>query len=293
MHSYLRAVGFSNIVSRVDLDKLIGIVMDQPTAKYLTKTSEKTVLTEISKDFSEHMGITIRGEYDEKGFFYLEHYFPYFKGSQVTAKEDIVVNKRVDNEAYTGMCDDLRLGVSLIFYLQNVVDYLDHNTMKDGTSRVVPVVLAGLSIDGKILFGIDINEGQVKNKAADSKKRNKLISEARQGNQEAIDSLTIDDIDLYAIISRRAKYEDIYSIVDSTFIPYGSESDNYSIIGTILDWKLVKNVYTNEEIYNFLINCNDMIYNVCINKTDLQGEPMIGRRFKGNIWMQGSINFAD
>lgn len=291
MHSYLRAVGFSNINNRVDLDKLIGIVMDQPTGKYSIKKSDKSVFTEISRDFGEKIGITIRGEYDEKGFFYLEHYFPYFTGSRVTAKEEIVVNKRVDNEAYTGMCDDLRLGVSLIFYLQNVVDFLNRNTMKNGESSVVPVILSALSIEGSILLGIETDTNQAKKKSAESKQRNKLISEARKGNQEAIDSLTIDDIDLYAIISRRSKYEDVYSIVESSFIPYGSESDNYSIIGTIVDWKSVKNVYTNEELFDILIECNDLVFNVCINKLDLQGEPMTGRRFKGNIWMQGNINF--
>jgi len=34
-------------------------------------------------------------------------------------------------------------------------------------------------------------------------------------------------------------------------------------------------------------------FRTCINKEDLMGEPGIGRRFKGNIWMQGSIDFSE
>lgn len=293
MHSYLRAIGFTNVKARADLDKIIGQVMDQPTEKYISKISRIEALTEIKRDFGDGFGVAIRGEYDEKGFFHLEHYFPYYTGKSVTAKEDIIINKRVDTDAYTGMCDDVRLGVSLIFYLQNSIDYIESKGMEEGVSRIMPLTLTGLSIDGKILLGIDTNEKKLRNQQAETKQRNKLIAEARAGNQEAIDSLTIDDIDMYSMISRRAKKEDIYSIVDTSFIPYGSESDNYSIIATILSWKLVRNSMTGEEVYELFLSCNDINYGICINKRDLVGEPMVGRRFKGNIWMQGRVDFNE
>lgn len=290
MHSYLRAIGFSNVKSRKDLDKIIGIVMDQPTEKRISKISRLEAITEIQKDFAEGMGVTIRGIYDEKGFFHLEHYFPYYRGKLVTAKEDIVINKRIDTDAYTGMCDDVRIGVSLIFYLQNSLDYIESKGLDD-SSRIMPLTLTGLSIEGKVILGVDTDEKKLKNQQAETKQRNQLIAEARAGNQEAIDSLTIDDIDMYSMISRRSRTEDIYSMVDTSFIPYGSESDNYMVVGTILSWKLVQNQMTKEEIYQLFISCNDINYGICINKMDLWGEPMVGRRFKGNIWMQGKIDF--
>lgn len=292
MHSYLKAIGFSNVDSRIELDKIIGMVMDQPTKKNMIKISDKLTFAEISKDFSERMGITIRGEYDEFGFFHLDHYFPYFNGKTVTANEEVLINKRVDTDSYTVMCDDIRLGVSLIFYLQNVINYLEFKKVNSSDNIMLPVVLSGLSTEGKILLSVEKNEIQIKNHKANVKYRNKLIAEAKKGNQDAIDSLTIDDIDLYAMISRRARSEDIYSIVDTCFIPYGSESDHYSIIGTILDVKLLINEHTAESIYDLLIECNDMSYNICINKEDLLGEPIVGRRFKGNIWMQGKLDFS-
>ena len=48
-----------------------------------------------------------------------------------------------------------------------------------------------------------------------------------------MESLTIEDLDLYSMASRRATREDIYSIVDTTFMPSGIECDQYSILGEI------------------------------------------------------------
>lgn len=87
--------------------------------------------------------------------------------------------------------------------------------------------------------------------------------------------------------------EDILSIVDTYFMPYGIESDQYAILGEILTTSLIKNSRTEEDIYVLTINCNDLIFDLCINKKDLMGEPAPGRRFKGNIWMQGHINFEE
>ena len=106
-----------------------------------------------------------------------------------------------------------------------------------------------------------------------------------------MESLTLEDIDLYAQISRRIRREDVYSIVDSTFMPNGVECDHYTIIGEILDMELCDNSMTGEQIYSFLIECNDLPFQVAINKMDLLGERPVGRRFKGEIWMQGLVDF--
>ena len=121
--------------------------------------------------------------------------------------------------------------------------------------------------------------------------KRQLIIQAKNGDQDAIDNLTLDEIDLSGQLMKRIMTEDLYSIVDSTFIPYGSESDNYMIIGTILNWSLTTNPYTNEDVFQLLINGNDVVMNISINRKDLEGEPMIGRRFKGVIWMQGHADF--
>jgi len=293
MHSYLRSVGFSHINNRIELDQILGQVMDSPTSKKTTIINQNIRQTEIRRDFGDGFGITIRGEYDEKGFFHLEHYFPHMIGRFPTATEDVIVNKRVDTDAYTAMCDDIRLGVSLIFYLQNSIDYLESKKQLNQYHTMLPVTLAALSTEGKVLLPIEKNEEQLRIQASEARQRYKWINEAKKGNQEAIDSLTLEEIDTYSMISRRARKEDLYSIVESSFVPYGSESDNYTILGTIQEVEEHQNWLTGEQLYELTVNCNDLIYSVCINKIDLMGEPMLGRRFKGNIWLQGTVDFTE
>ena len=293
MHSYLRAIGFSNILHRMDLNKLFENILENSDKKSLIQMNDKVSIVEISKEYAEGLGITLRGEQDENGVFHMEHYFPYLLGQSVSTREETDINKRVDTEAYTGMCDDYRLGVSLIFYLQNVVEYLEKKKRNMPLNTSFPIFLTALSLEGRILLPIEMDEVQVRNISAETKYRNNLITEAKKGNQDAIDNLTIDDIDLYATVSRRAKKEDIYSIVDTCFIPFGSESDNYSVIATIKECNLIVNSYTKEELYDMQLSCNDIQFRLCINKEDLLGEPMVGRRFKGNLWMQGYVAFNE
>ncbi len=291
MHSYLRAIGFSDIKNRSDLNKLINHIVENATNIKTVQLNHQNSLTEMSMEFGDSIGITIRGEYDQNDVFQLDNYFPYAVGTGISTQEDLAINKKVDTEAYTGMCDDYRLGVSLIFYIQNVAEYLQRKNQEQKLSPNIPVALSALSLEGRVLLPIEKDEIQVKNLTAEKINRSNLIAEAKKGNQDAIDSLTIEDIDTYAMVTKRAKKEDIYSIVDTCFIPYGSESDNYSILATILDSRLIKNTLTNEEIYDLNVICNDITFRVCINKKDFLGEPLPGRRFKGNIWMQGKLCF--
>ena len=61
----------------------------------------------------------------------------------------------------------------------------------------------------------------------------------------------------------------------------------------ITDCDLEQNSLTGEDVYIMEIMCNDIPFSVCINKKDLLGEPAIGRRFKGIVWLQGSVYYAE
>ena len=290
MHRFLRAIGFSNIKSRKEMEPYFGEIMQTPDKQKKIQLTPDSCYTEFSMNFGTQMGIAIRGEYDEKGFFYMQHYFPFCESRLVTSAEDIIVNKRVDTNAFTGMCDDMRLGISLIFYLQNAVDYLELHA-EDNTPHKAKLTLSGLSLKGTIILGVYHDERENAIKRFRSNHRKRLKRKKKNGDQKAIDDLTLEEIDLSAKIQNRIKQEDLYSIVETTFIPYGSESDHYSVLGTIANWTTAKNTHTGETVYQMLLNCNGLLLNVCINKEDLLGVPMIGRRFKGVIWMQGHADF--
>ena len=118
-----------------------------------------------------------------------------------------------------------------------------------------------------------------------------MIADARRGDEEAMENLTIDDIDMYTMISRRIETEDIFTIVDSYFMPFGIECDQYSVLGEIIECMSFENTMTDEKIYHLTIECNDIQFDVCINQRDLLGEPAKGRRFKGVVWLQGEVYF--
>ena len=81
----------------------------------------------------------------------------------------------------------------------------------------------------------------------------------------------------------------MFSIVETSFIPYGSESDLYTVLGNILSSRQIKNSETGELIWILKIVCNDIPMEVAINAEDLMGFPSPGMRFKGVIWMQGEL----
>lgn len=102
-------------------------------------------------------------------------------------------------------------------------------------------------------------------------KKKQMIAKARMGDEEAIEKLTLEDIDMYSMVSQRLLQEDVFSIVDTFFMPYGMECDQYQILGIIKQVNKVKNLYTGEAIYQMDLECNEMDFNVCINQKDLLG----------------------
>lgn len=287
MHKFLRSVGFSNIRKK-DFELILKSIIQQPEFLRITKNSEGSEFAELSRSFSPNVGITVRGVYLEDDSFEMEYYYPYMLGTSITTREQIEVEKHAEKESYAGVCDELNLGVTLIFYLQNVVDYLSEERGQ-GKRVHYGAMLAGLSTEGKILVPIQKSVHKEKAHVKKVDERNKLIAQAREGDEEAIESLTLEDMDTYAIISKRVTKEDLLSIVRTTFMPYGIESDQYSILGDIVDVVKMENKLSHEYLYGLKVSCNDIMFDVVINEKDLLGEPEIGRRFKGNIWMQGSL----
>ena len=293
MHSYLRTVGFSKVKSRKEMQEIIQDVINTYDEKIAVENHPDGIFVQYSKNYGCDCGISVCGQYDENGEFHVEYYFPFFRGTGITSKEKVTVERHTDKESYAGACDDLRIGVTMIFYLQNLAEYMQekYKGLKDPGDR--PVTVSGLASEGKILFPLQKDKEAVKVERELSKNRTNLIAAARNGDEEAMESLTMEDMDTYTMISRRIVREDIFTIVDSYFMPYGIESDQYAILGEILDCRLEQNNLTGENVWVLDIYCNEMNFGVCINQKDLVGEPQVGRRFKGIVWMQGSIKYRE
>ncbi|WP_334295043.1 DUF3881 family protein [Parablautia intestinalis] len=293
LHKYMRAIGFSNFKDRKELQKLITNVIIEGTERNYTSNGKETLLAEFCKDFGTSIGIAVCGEFDNEDKFTYDYYFPYLRGMNISSEEDVSLERHAAQESYAGVCDDVRMGVSIIFYLQNMIPYVKAKNSGTLPIRGTTLTLSALSLKGTIMMAINKSEKDLMKNKQVSMNRSQLLNAARKGDENAIESLTLDDMDTYTAISKRIQKEDVFSLVDTYFMPYGVECDQYSILGEILDCSLIKNGLTEEDVYLMTINCNDMIFDLCINKEDVYGEPGVGRRFKGTIWMQGYINFPN
>lgn len=291
MHRFLRSIGFGSYQRKKDIEKLLDELARTAASRRQIQIEPDTNLCEIRAEVAPDMGIVIAGETDENGTFHREYYYPYLISNDISSSSECSIQRHTEKETYAGLLDENRVGISLIFYLSNGFDYRD--LLQNYKIRVSSVCLTGLSDEGKILMPLHKTMKQIEMAKVAAQDRSSLMEAARNGDEDAMETLTIEDIDMYSQISRRVMKEDIYSIVDSCFMPCGIECDQYSVIGEITHIEEKTNRITNELVYDLTINCNDMIFHVCIARKDLLGEPTIGRRFKGQIWMQGVAIFSD
>lgn len=292
MHEYLRAVGFSSIENKEQLKHLLEMTEDSYQSEKTAFSGNGNDFSERKKEFAPRMGLILRGEYDEKGDYQRDYYFPYFEGTQEKFYDNISIERHAEKESYAGVCEDLSMGVTIIFYVQNIVDYLSERHLNHLSSCTARIRFSGLSIDGRILLPVAKRMTEEENSEA-ILQRTRLLKAAREGDEEAIENLTLEDMDTYSMISRRIADEDVFSIVSTYFMPYGVECDHYNVLGEILNIEMVENSLTRERVYILTIESHDLIFEVCINQKDLLGEPAVGRRFKGIVWLQGNVSFQN
>lgn len=293
MHKFLRAVGFSQYTEKKQVQKLIRDIIIHADERSYTTVGKKTLVAEFDRNFAEDIGIAVCGEFDEDDTYSFDYYLPYLRSDLVSTAEDISIERHAAKESYAGICDDPKVGVSLIFYLQNMISYLKLQGEGKIPAKGTSLNLSALSCRGTIMMPIQKTEWQKKKIAKDAVQRKRLIQAARGGDEEAMESLTLEDMDTYTSISRKIQKADIFSLVDTYFMPYGVECDQYSVLGEITDMKLVTNGLTGEKVHILTLCCNDLNLKVAINSIDLLGEPAVGRRFKGSVWLQGQVNFPE
>ena len=292
MHKYSKAIGFGGDISGSMMRKVEEEVRREFTSHERMILDEDTDYCEFRKILGERLELAMYGVMDLDENFEKEYSVPVFQGKGITTYADVIVEKKIDKEAYIGICEDARVDISLMFYLQNPMEYVRELQSGNLSKKKTSVTLAGLAYDGTVLFPVTKNEKDKKEQREQFRDRMMLVSAARKGDSEAIETLTLKDMDTYQKVSKRVVTEDIFSIIDTYFMPYGVECDLYSIRGEILDMDLVINEVTREKIMILTLDVNEMIFDVCIPKANILGEPAVGRRFRTNIWLQGKINFS-
>ncbi len=293
MHKFLRATGFSVIQKRKEMDYLVRHVIKEADEQSFVSTDNDTLFADFKRYFGKNMGICVRGEYDEDGTFFVEYVFPFAKGIHISSRTEVEVERHIEKESYSAIFDESGIGISVIFYLYDVVPYLKRKNTPHISELGNAVCLSALSTEGVVVLPLEKDEEAVikSNKYSDARKQ--LIDRARRGDEEAIDTLALTDMDTYSNVTRMVVKQDVLSLVDTYFMPCGVECDQYSILGEIINAEEVENELTKEKVWQMSVSVNDMTMDVCINKKDLLGEPEPGRRFKGIVWLMGEIIYPD
>lgn len=291
MHAYLPAIGFGQIKKKSQLQQLLSSVQNFPDQVRTIRLDEESSLVVYTKEIAPNTGLMLCGEEDSDGKFQMEYYAPYINSDMCSSEAECSIERQSSREAYNGVCDDTRLGLNLIFSLNNFMEYRKYQMLQGFYPTVTGVCLSALCTEGKILLPILKRPEAVRMARKKELGRQKLIEAARGGNQEAIDSLTIDDMNLSNKVNSLLNSCDLYTMVESSIMPCGMECDRYTVIGEIISVVPLVNEISKEMLCQMDIICNDICIRVLVNRDGLMGEPKVGRLFKGDIWLQGTANF--
>ena len=258
MHKFMRTVGFSMYQKKQDMAKLLKRLVKEAEMTGRLAEQEGSRFCELRTEVAPGMGVAMIGEMSPKGTFSREYYFPYVKNPDVSSEAECSIQRHTERETYAGLLDEYRVGISLIFYMENSMEY---RMRRSARQPVQPkgAALTGLAVQGKVLLPVNKTEKQAEDSRQAAKKRSSLLEAAKHGDEDAIETLTIEDIDLYSMVSRRIAHEDVYSIIETCFMPCGIEYDQYSVIGNA-EIAVHQPTDYKEEIYNLKLDCNDMVF---------------------------------
>lgn len=292
MHKYLKAAGFGAIQTNADADAFLyeHVIKEENLVRTYTLDG-RSVLSAYRLAAAEGIGIEAVTERFPSGREMLSFYYPYFDQTEAGSKELCVLEEHLAKETFGGCIDDYKLGISLIFFVSNPVECLETMRTKKKTDYH-RTWLSGFSAEGRVLLPIEKQPlGEARGEGR-RRERDNLIEAAREGDEKAIEILTDAEMDTYSEVMKRVEHEDLYSIVESSCIPSGVECDLYSVLGEIMDVGRIQNAMTGEKLYVLKLDCNDVLFPLLIREADLFGEPEVGRRFKGKVWLQGRVDTA-
>lgn len=321
MHKYLRAVGFSEFVSKSQVDDFFKENLKDENLISTYITQDMRLCGQYNLPVCNGAGISVIGEQEKDQLALIDFYYPYLKGYDYTLIQECTIEKHSDKESYAGIIDDYRLGIALIFYLTNGNVY---NSLikkhKISDIKIDKIYLSALSVSGRIILPIDKkeisgNEFNDKSKINPSYEYDDADDDEDDEDYDdsPITTRIIGDMDDFSdgiggkpisigigiklpknpigYQESRLKNEDLYSIVETSLVPYGIECDKYQIVAEIISVNRKVNQYTNETMVEMRVDTMGLQFNLMINEKDLDGEPLPGRRFRGVIWLLGEVEF--
>ena len=126
MHAYLKTIGFSKIKTTKELQEILRDVVENYDRKRLWKQKNTTFLLNFRKEYAYDCGITVCGEMMRTtvsdGIL-----LSLFRGRVISSYEEVSVERRccLIWNLLVGACDDMRLGITMIFYLTHAAEHFE------------------------------------------------------------------------------------------------------------------------------------------------------------------------
>ncbi|MBQ7601556.1 MAG: DUF3881 family protein [Lachnospiraceae bacterium] len=288
MHAFLRSIGFDSVKTKDQEKALVDWVLENPSRMSVVSLDREMNLAIAEKDINGHAGIAVVGEIGEQGGLMPEYYFPYLGATHISSTAPLSYEKTATRDGFSGMCEDDRLGLALIFDVKNVTDVVrDQQDLLLGNPSFQRVMLSMLLREGTVLLPI----GDRKKAPANSRRVfEKRLNEAEeQGDLEAVGRLAREEMLRFGRAVERIRETDILTVVESFFMPCGMESYSYYFLGEILSSALILNEITKERYYRMVLSVNGVEFTAAIHENDLQGIPSAGMRLRAKGMLMGEL----
>lgn len=154
MHKFLRAVGFSQFTRKRDIERLLRELAKNAVSRKHIQLDMESNVCEFRAELAPDMGVAIVGEMDDDGEFHEEFYYPYLISRDVTSYAECSIQRHAEKETFAGLLDEYHVGISLIFYMTNSMEYRERLMKRGRKFYPLSASLTGLSVSGKVLLPI-------------------------------------------------------------------------------------------------------------------------------------------
>ena len=124
MNSFLRAIGFKQYKNKTEFRDIMTTASLFPDSMNYIDEDEIGKIYEFVHLYNNCFGIKFYGT-EEGEDYIIDSYIPFVDSNDFFIPLDLCIEKRYNGFSFIASCEDLRVGVSIIFHLVNPMDYIN------------------------------------------------------------------------------------------------------------------------------------------------------------------------
>lgn len=158
MESPIKVIGFSALDDKYSVDEIVTEILDNPTSQAAMKIDSNRILAEYIKEFAPDTYIMTRVAVDktkEKPNIEVLQCEAYVQASHNLDIQSVDIERIDDEEDYYVICEEKNTSMQIIFWLQNVIEYLE--AVKKH-KKCQQINIAALALEGTIILPVEKDE---------------------------------------------------------------------------------------------------------------------------------------